>query len=245
MFKFKSMERTIIVNDVPQNIKDFMEKENTKDKRIEYFMGLSPFSTSSILMREDGTIHYSQCTGKVMLSKNSYYIRHYDKRGFTFDGKDVRIWFKQTIDMLHLSDFFVAMKISISDKYFPFITKTVLRDILKGKISTGVDILKAYFKLNRLPKECVAPYFLKIESASNNAYTSNYPSKHDLLIARDHAQSLYDFIVNYHAEDIQILRKGQVLDKQINFARDKSELIRLNGELNGIIRISHHRLSGM
>jgi hypothetical protein len=239
------MERTIVINDVPQNIKDFMGKENTKDKRIEYFMGLSPFPTSSILIKEDGTIHYSQSVGKVMLSKNSYYVRHYDKRGFTFDGKDVRVWFKQTIDMLHLSDFFVAMKIGISNKYFPFITKTVLRDILKGKISTGVDILKAYFKLNRLPKECVAPYFLKIESANHNSYTSNYPSKHDLLIARDHAQSLYDFIVNYHAEDIQILRKGQVLDKQINFARDKKDLRRLDKELDGIIRISEHRLSGM
>ena len=239
------MERTIIINDVPQNIKDFMEKENTKDKRIEYFMGLSPFSTSSILMREDGTIHYSQCTGKVMLSKNSYYIRHYDKRGFTFDGKDVRIWFKQTIDMLYLRDFFVAMKISISDKYFPFITKTVLRDILKGKISTGVDILKAYFKLNRLPMECVAPYFLKIESANHNVSHSIYPGKHDLLIAKNHAQSLYDFIVNYDYGYLELLRNAQILDKQINFARDKSELIRLNGELNGIIRISQHRLSGM
>jgi hypothetical protein len=239
------MERTIIINDVPEHIKKFMEKENTKDKRIEYFMGLSPFPTSSILMREDGTIHYSQCTGKVMLSKNSYYIRHYDKRGFTFDGKDVRIWFKQTIDMLYLRDFFVAMKISISDKYFPFITKTVLRDILKGKISTGVDILKAYFKLNRLPMECVAPYFLKIESANHNVSHSIYPGKHDLLIAKNHAQSLYDFIVNYDYGYLELLRNAQILDKQINFARDKSELIRLNGELNGIIRISHHRLSGM
>jgi hypothetical protein len=117
-----------------------------------------------------------------------------------------------------------------------------LRDILKGKISTGVDILKAYFKLNRLPKECVAPYFLKLESASNNAYTSNYPSKHDLLIARDHAQSLYDFIVNYDFESVQILRNAQILDKQINFARDKDDLRRLNSELEGIIRISEHRL---
>jgi hypothetical protein len=239
------MERTIVINDVPQRIKDFMEKENTKEKRIQFFVGLSPFSSSSILIKEDGTIHYSQCTGKVMLSKNSYYIRHYDKRGFTFDGKDVRIWFKQTIDMLYLRDFFVAMKISISDKYFPFITKTVLRDILKGKISTGVDILKAYFKLNRLPKECVAPYFLKLESASNNAYTSNYPGKHDLLIARDHAESLYDFIVNYNLESVQILRNAQILDKQINFARDKDDLRRLNSELEGIIRISEHRLMGI
>jgi hypothetical protein len=238
------MERTIIINDVPEHIKKFMKKENTKDKRIQYFIGLSPFAISSILIKEDGTIHYSQCIGKVMLSKNSYYIRHYDKRGFTFDGKDVRIWFKQTIDMLHLSDFFVAMKISISNKYFPFITKTVLRDILKGKISTGVDILKAYFKLNRLPKECVGPYFLKIESASNNSL-SNYPAKHDLLIARDHAESLYDFVVNYDIEDTQILRKAQVLDKKINFARDKKDLRRLNSELDGIIRISEHRLSGI
>ena len=239
------MERTIVINDVPQRIKDFMEKENTKEKRIQFFVGLSPFSSSSILIKENGTIHYSQCTGKVMLSKNSYYIRHYDKRGFTFDGKDVRIWFKQTIDMLYLRDFFKAMKISISDKYFPFITKTVLRDILKGKISTGVDILKAYFKLNRLPKECVAPYFLKIESASNNPYTSNYPGKHDLLIARDHAQSLYDFIVNYNLESVQILRNAQILNKQINFARDKDDLRRLNSELEGIVRISQHRLSGI
>ena len=239
------MERTIVINDVPQRIKDFMEKENTKEKRIQFFVGLSPFSSSSILIKENGTIHYSQCTGKVMLSKNSYYIRHYDKRGFTFDGKDVRIWFKQTIDMLYLRDFFVAMKISISDKYFPFITKTVLRDILKGKISTGVDILKAYFKLNRLPKECVAPYFLKLESASNNAYTSNYPGKHDLLIARDHAESLYDFIVNYNLESVQILRNAQILNKQINFARDKKDLRRLNSELEGIVRISQHRLSGI
>jgi hypothetical protein len=239
------MERTIIINDVPQNIKDFMEKENTKDKRIEYFMGLSPFSTSSILMREDGTIHYSQCTGKVMLSKNSYYVRHYDKRGFTFDGKDVRIWFKQTIDMLYLRDFFVAMKISISDKYFPFITKTVLRDILKGKISTGVDILKAYFKLNRLPMECVAPYFLKIESANHNVSHSVYPGKHDLLIAKNHAQSLYDFIVNYDYGYLELLRNAQILDKQINFARDKDDLRRLNSELEGIIRISEHRLMGI
>ena len=239
------MERTIVINDVPEHIKKFMEKENTKDKRIQYFIGLSPFSSSSILIKEDGTIHYSQCTGKVMLSKNSYYIRHYDKRGFTFDGKDVRIWFKQTIDGLYLRDFFVAMKISISDKYFPFITKTVLRDILKGKISTGVDILKAYFKLNRLPKECVAPYFLKLESASNNAYTSNYPGKHDLLIARDHAESLYDFIVNYNLESVQILRNAQILNKQINFARDKDDLRRLNSELEGIVRISQHRLSGI
>jgi hypothetical protein len=239
------MEKTIIINDVPQRIKDFMGKENTKDKRIQYFIGLSPFPTSSILIREDGTIHYSQCIGKVMLSKNSYYVRHYDKRGFTFDGKDVRIWFKQTIDMLHLSDFFVAMKIGISNKYFPFITKTVLRDILKGKISTGVDILKAYFKLNRLPMECVAPYFLKIESANHNVSHSIYPGKHDLLIAKNHAQSLYDFIVNYDYGYLELLRNAQILDKQINFARDKDDLRRLNSELEGIIRISEHRLSGM
>ena len=225
----------IKIYDTPERVKKFLAREDDRNKRIEYFMGIPPFSSSNILIKDDGVMHYSQSTGKIMMSKNSYYIRYYDKRGFTFDGKDLRIWFKQDINTIDIAEVLKALKVDIDMKYRPFITKTVLRDILKGKISTGVDVLKAYFKLNRLPKECVAPYFLLLESNVDNVYRSNYPDKHLLLVARDHAESLYDFIVNYQDWFYDILHSAQVLDKKIKFSRSEEELVQLNTELRGII----------
>lgn len=225
----------IKIYDTPERVKKFLAREDDRNKRIEYFMGIPPFSSSNILIKDDGVMHYSQSTGKIMMSKNSYYIRYYDKRGFTFDGKDLRIWFKQDINTIDIAEVLKALKIDIDMKYRPFITKTVLRDILKGKISTGVDVLKAYFKLNRLPKECVAPYFLLLESNTSNHYIHNYPDKHSLLIARDHAESMYDFIVNYQHWFYDVLHSAQVLDKKIKFSRSQEELMQLNTELRGII----------
>ena len=76
----------IKIYDTPERVKKFLAKEDDRNKRIEYFMGIPPFSASNILVKDDGVMHYSQSTGKIMMSKNSYYIRYYDKRGFTFDG---------------------------------------------------------------------------------------------------------------------------------------------------------------
>lgn len=235
--------KEIKIYDTPERVKKFLAKEDDRNKRIEYFMGIPPFSASNILIKDDGVMHYSQSTGKIMMSKNSYYINYYNKRGFTFDGKDLRIWFKHDIQMIDIGDVLKALKINISSKYRPFITKTILRDILKGKISTGVDILKAYFKLSRLPKECVGPYFLLMESNVDNAYSRNYPDKHSLLVARDHAESVYDYIVNYQDWFCEILSSAQILDKKIKFSRDKQELVQLNKELRGIINFNQEVIS--
>jgi hypothetical protein len=225
--------REIIINGIPDNVKRFMERENTLEKRIEYFTILPEnFSTSSILIKDDGIIHYSLSMAKVQMSKESYYIRYYNKRGFTFDGKDLRIWFKGNIEQLIIADFLKAMKMEISYKYIPFITKTILKNILKGKIEcTPIEILKSYFKTNRLPKECVAPYFLMMES--KDAYQC--PTKHTLLSARDHATSLYDFIVEYGDGYTSILRNAQVLNKKVDFSANKISLDLINKEFQRTI----------
>ena len=216
--------KEIIIETTPEHIKKFMDRTDLEAKRVHYFNFLPPnFQTSSILIKDDGTIHYSQSMAKVQISKESYYIRYYDKKGFTFDGKDLRIWFKRRFDELNIYAFLKAMNMEVASHYTQYITATILKNILKGKIAcTPIEILKAYFKSNRLPREAVAPYFLKIE-------TGNYPNKHLLLMARDHATSVYDFIMNYgDYVDFDVLRNAQVLNEKIDCSKSKEELNQIN-----------------
>ena len=216
--------KEIIIQTTPGHIKTFMERTDLEAKRVHYFNHLpGNFQTSSILIKDDGTIHYSQSMAKVQLSKESYYIRYYDKRGFTFDGKDLRVWFKRRFDELNIHAFLKAMDMEVASHYTQYITPTILKNILKGKIAcTPIEILKAYFKANRLPREAVAPYFLKME-------IGNYPNKHLLIIARDHATSVYDFIMNYgDYVDFEVLRNAQVLNEKIDCSKSKEELNQIN-----------------
>ena len=216
--------REIIIQTTPEQVKRFMERTDLEAKRVHYFNFLpGNFQTSSILIKDDGTIHYSQSMAKVQLSKESYYIRYYDKKGFTFDGKNLRVWFKRRFDELNIHAFLKAMNMEVDSKYTQYITATILKNILKGKIvCTPIEILKAYFKANRLPREGVAPYFLKME-------TSNYANKHLLLMARDHTTSVYDFIMNYgDYVDFDVLRNAQVLNEKIDCSKSKEELNQIN-----------------
>ena len=223
--------KEIIIETTPGHIKTFMERTDLEAKRVAYFNHLpSSFSTSSILIKDDGTIHYSQSMAKVQISKESYYIRYYNKKGFTFDGKNLRVWFKNSIDQLNIYGFLKAMNMEVPSVYAQHITATILKNILKGKIEcTPIEILKAYFKANRLPREAVAPYFLKLE-------TGHAISKHQLLMARDHATNVYDFIVNY-TNDFQheLIRNAQVLNEKVDFSKSTRELSLINAQLRARI----------
>ena len=118
----------------------------------------------------------------------------------------------------------------VDSKYTQYITATILKNILKGKIEcTPIEILKAYFKANRLPREAVAPYFLKLE-------TGHGISKHQLLMARDHATNVYDFIVNY-TNDFQheMIRNAQVLNEKVDFSKSTRELSLINAQFRARI----------
>lgn len=218
--------REIIIETTPERIKKFMERTDLEAKRVNYFTYLpADFPTSSILIKDDGTIHYSQSMGKVQISKNSYYIKYHNKKGFTFDGKDLRVWFKGRFEQLDIYAFLKAMNMEVAQMYTNYITATILKNILKGKIEcTPIEILKAYFKTSRIPRECVAPYFLKME-------TGNYPNKYLLTLARDHTTSVYDFIMNYGDNvDFDILKNAQILNEKIDCSKNKEELNRINLE---------------
>lgn len=223
--------REIIIQTTPEHIKTFMDRTDLEAKRVNYFTYLpGNFPTSSILIKDDGTIHYSQSMAKVQISKESYYIRYYDKKGFTFDGKNLRLWFKRPIEQLNLYAFLKAMNMEVDSKYTQYITSTILKNILKGKIvCTPIEILKAYFKSNRLPREAVAPYFLKME-------TTVYPSKHLLLMARDHTTSVYDFIMNYgDTLSFDVLRNAQILNEKVDCSKSTRELNQINEQFKSRI----------
>ena len=223
--------REIIIETTPGHIKTFMDRTDLEAKRVAYFNHLpGNFPTSSILIKDDGIIHYSQSMAKVQISKESYYIRYYNKKGFTFDGKNLRVWFKNPFDQLNIYAFLKAMNMEVPSVYAQHITPTILKNILKGKIEcTPIEILKAYFKANRLPREGVAPYFLKLE-------TGHAISKHQLLMARDHATSVYDFIVNYTNDfNHEIIRNAQVLNEKIDFSKSTNELNMINAQFRARI----------
>lgn len=167
------MEKTIAIQEINQEVKDFLAMPQSIAKNILYhrkFQG-NHFSCGNILIREDGTVHYSYTVYKISRGKE-YFMKKNNQYGFTVDPKGkMNVWFGgklHTIPYLHD----VLSKLGkewVKEKYVQFITSSIMGKIIAGKITNPHDLFTTILKLYRV-KNASANY---LKHAVENNVTKN------------------------------------------------------------------------
>lgn len=144
--------RTILL-DIPQNVKDFIAMPDGIYKNICFknFKGNS-WNECNVVEKE-GKLFYSSCNITIRCNKGKYWLSPKDKKGFTFDGKKVNVWFGGSVDKLeyfHLLFTHLKKEWVNKDYLYTYITKSSLEKILKGAITNPIDLLKHFLKYTRI-----------------------------------------------------------------------------------------------
>jgi len=134
---------------------DFMAMPNGIAKNICYYNSIQgrAFFEANLCKKEDGTVYYSHSSVKVKKSKESYYVMKSDKSGFTLSDKGkLSIWFgKNVFQIPHIESVFNYYNFNwLSNKLYPYVTKSIMEKMFMGKITNETEVVKAYFKAMRI-----------------------------------------------------------------------------------------------
>jgi len=214
------MEKIITIVKLNNEITDFIKMPDGIKKNIQYhrkFIGVG-YSSANLLIREDGTVHYSHTTYKVGRGIK-YFLKKSSQQGFTVDPKGkISVWFGgKLLSIPCLSEVLKALdKEWVIDSYLPFITNSLMGKIIAGKITNPHDLFIAILKM----------YRVKNASAQNlrKAVEWRYIDKHKLLdgiaVAKnfDHyvewSIDVKGLITNTYTDLIQ---QARMLDRKIDF----------------------------
>jgi len=216
------MEKTIAIQEINKEVKDFLAMPQSIAKNILYhrqFQG-NHFPCGNILIREDGTVHYSYTVYKISRGKE-YFMKKNSHYGFTVDPKGkMNVWFGgklHTIPYLHN----VLSKLDkewVKEQYLQFITNSVMGKIIAGKITNPHDLFTTILKLYRV-KNASANYL-------KHAVEKNNLTKSQLLQGITVAKNLdhyLDFVqstagsFSQHGSINDLMQQALILDRKIDF----------------------------
>jgi hypothetical protein len=146
--------QTIQLADVRQEVKDFLAMPDGIKKNIVYNRSFSGnhASKANILIKDDGTIHYSHNTYK--LSKGvKYFLKPNSKSGFTVEPNGrMRLWFNAKLQTIPFIDEVLKhlKREWVQSCYLQYITPSLLGKIIVGKITNPHDLCKAILKMYRV-----------------------------------------------------------------------------------------------
>lgn len=214
------MEKTISITDIPQEIKDFLKMPPSIKKNLMYqrrFQG-NVCTTANVLIREDGTVHYSYTVYRIKRAK-AFFLKKDQHYGFTVDPKGkMKVWFGgklQTIPCLN-EVLYKLDKDWVKNEYLQFMTPSVMGKVIAGKITNPHDLFTAILKL----------YRVKNASASKlrHAVEKNVLNKTHLLQGIAAAKNLdhyVDFLINSggltHGTVPDMIQQALVLERKIDF----------------------------
>lgn len=150
------MDQHIIIHPFTQETKEFLDLPDGPYKNLQYINKMRGVSLveGSLLIKDDGVIHYSYINYKLQPNKTGgYYKKATEKHGFTLNEKGkLKIWFGENPGSIPLLDkVLTALKIDwLKGGLMHFLTKGVLEKVLTGKVTNPTDFAKAYLKANRI-----------------------------------------------------------------------------------------------
>lgn len=170
-------------------------KTPEEQRYLYYSHSKFPKKASRVNYLEEGDkLFYSESIGTIHFNQKLY-IRHTNKRGFTFDkstGK-LNMWFKGDINqLLHLNKLFIALghEWVINEKIMELKpTKTQVQNILNGRITNPTEFCRKFLSGNRIKH--LSPEVLRkqIKKSSNPSI-----NKHHLL----RAAAIYKDLNHYY-----------------------------------------------
>jgi hypothetical protein len=210
--------QTIQLADVRQEVKDFLAMPDGIKKNIVYNRNFSGNNTSkaNILIKDDGTIHYSHNTYKI--SKGvKYFLKPIGKSGFTVEPNGrMRVWFNAKLQNIPFIDEVLKhlKREWVQSCYLQYITPSLLGKIIVGKITNPHDLCKAILKMYRTQG---SPALL------NRCITaSTFFSKSTLLLGIKTAKNLDHFLEymqdnNIHHSHDDLCQQAIILERKVDF----------------------------
>lgn len=219
--------QNIVIVPAGQELTDFMSLEPGAYKRYMYYQSIADrnFFDASLLIKDDGNIHYSYSVYKIKRSKDGYYRANNKRQGFTLNEKGkLNIWFGGSVQgMPHLLEVLTALKKEwFTSELTNILTKGLLEKVLNGKITNAYDYAKAYIKAMRI--SCSPKLLLEsVKSASlvsSNIYRGAQVAKdlNHYLDYRLQKQKPHSFAGEEsfsHMADLE--RQAMILGKKIDY----------------------------
>jgi len=211
------MKKTIAIQEINQEVKDFLAMPQSVAKNILYhrqFQG-NYFPCGNILIREDGTVHYSHTVYKISRGKE-YFMKKNSHHGFTVDPKGkMNVWFGSKLSSVpYLHDVLCKLgKEWVNEKYLQFITNSVMGKIIAGKITNPHDLFTTILKLYRVKN---ASANLLKHAVENNLNKTQFLQAISVAKNLDH---YLDFIQNTpeHGTTNDLIQQAIMLDRKIDF----------------------------
>jgi hypothetical protein len=145
-------EKRIELYPYPEEVTAFFNIKDPILQRIKYYNEMvgNRWGRGNILFR-DGNMYFSTCSMVIRKSSASFYTKTREKKGFTFDGKKLRIWFGRDINSINISLLATYMNWNWLDTITQeWVTKSILEKILQGKITNPLQVIRAYLKSTRI-----------------------------------------------------------------------------------------------
>lgn len=149
--------KQIILEDIDQNVKDFLTMDNGVYKNIVYYHNMKDRNTYFCDYRiKDGFQYFARTQYVIKKSATSYFLKVKDRKGFTVDPKGkINIWFgKAASDLPNLTPLFTHPDIFnltwFQGRHIYFMTKSLLEKLISGKITNSVDYYNAWYKAMRI-----------------------------------------------------------------------------------------------
>lgn len=212
------MEKTIPLVSLHHTVQDFLSMPDGVKKNLVYsknFAG-NVYATGNILIRENGTVHYSYTTYKITKGVK-YFLKKNTQQGFTVDPKGkMQVWFGDKLHKLPLL-YEVIMHVNqewLNHNYLQFMTNSVMGKVIIGKITNPHDLCKAILKLYRVEG---SPSILR------KAIEGNHLTKMSLLEGIKSAKNLDHFLefimtrVAYDNHYQDLMRQAVILERKIDF----------------------------
>lgn len=209
--------------ELPKFVSDFLELEPGPIKNIKYKHLLSKNFTLFNISEKGEDKYYSETTYGIFRGKDNYYIKVIKRKGITYNNKTLKFWYGGNITFIYLNKLFELKKINIEEKYHCLITKTILKDILNGKILSPLEIVTRYFKLNRI-KCSPSLFFFKM-----NDYNM-YNLKYLILQLNKITDDINPLLINHDYKIIDHFMANSELiydmNEKIDFELSKTELLK-------------------
>jgi len=217
------MEKTIAVKEINQEVKDFLAMTQSIAKNILYhrqFQG-NPYACANILIRENGTVHYSYAEYKIRRGK-VYFMKKNNHYGFTVDLKGkMNVWFGGKLTSVpYLHDVLCKLgKEWVNEKYLPFITNSVMGKIIAGKITNPHDLFTTILKLYRVKN---ASANLLKHAVENNVNKTQFLQAISVAKNLDHYLEFIQSTAGHYLENDastihDLVQQAIILDRKIDF----------------------------
>ncbi len=225
-------DKTTIIQDIPPNIKRFLELPSGIEKNYIYSKMRKDCETISLFQRGED-YYFSSTRYQIGKNNNSYYLKPSGKSGLSFKAGKLNIWFgKSIINLIHIDSLYDSMNWNFLEPCCKgFITKSILEKIFKGKVTNSRDVFKEYAKSVRV-KASTEWLYRAAKIGLSKKDLNYYASVADNI---DHFLQYYveNHGINPHFRDL--VNQFIILDKKINFRWSQKRILQEHTEATKIL----------